>query len=228
MIRLGGEPYGGRGDTQFRGLVYPDGDELSKHMVARLESEPFYQSDKLFHALDIVKGRTAAIDCGAWVGGWSRELGKHFKRVIAVEANPNNARCAAMNVPENVEVICTAVSDENGRTFVAPENDGPNVGTRVVADQSGAVVPMRRIDDIGQVKALTALDYIKVHVNGMELKALRGAVDTILRFRPVLTVVLKPAIKAFGDSAEEARAFLSNELGYRAAGGERPYEIWCP
>lgn len=229
MIRIGGAAYGRPGDTAFCGLLYPDGDEISKHMAERLRSEPFYQSDKLAAALKLVSNRRCAIDCGAWVGGWSRELGKHFDEVVSIEANPDNARCVVLNVPKNVTVICAAVGDENGRTCIAAEGSGPNVGSRVVPKRVDAAdVPLRRLDDIQQVKSMSAIDYIKVHVNGMELRALRGAVNTILRCRPVLTVVLKPALTVFGDTAEEARRFLANELGYHPAGGERPYEIWVP
>lgn len=229
MIRVGGVALGKSGDTEFCGLVYPDGDEISQHMAERLKAEPFYQSDKFDQAMEIVRGRQVAIDCGAWVGGWSRALSGQFRKVLSIEANPDNARCVSENCPGNVTVICAAVGDENGRASVAAEDDGPCVGTRVVSERDGvAIVPMRRLDDIAQVRALPTVDYIKVHVNGMELRALRGAANTISRFRPVLTVVLKPAIGAFGDTAEAAREFLTKDLRYHAAGGERPYEIWCP
>lgn len=232
MIRVGGAPGMGEvgQDVEFCGLIYPDGDEISKHMAARLSEEPFYQSDKLFAALAVAKRRRMAIDCGAWVGGWSRELAKHFQRVMSIEANPDNARCVQKNVAENVAVLNVALGDETGEIFVAKDRNGPNVGS-YVSKETGVKVQIRRLDDlvgaINQVEP-ASIDYIKIHVNGMELKALRGAVKTILKHRPVLTVVLKAAIENFGDSAEAARAFLTEDLRYVPAGGERPYEIWTP
>lgn len=229
MIRIGGVPSGNPGeDTEFRGLLYPDGDEISKHMAARLEVEPFYQFDKLAQALVHVRHRAAAIDCGAWVGGWSRHLASSFAKVIAIEANSDSARCVAKNTAifGNVTVVNAALGEVQGVVNLAREGNGPNVGTRV--DRAGAMrVRMWPLDDLPEVKALSAVDYIKVHVNGMELRALMGAAETIRRQRPVMTVVLKPAIKTYGDTAENARAFLTS-LDYRPAGGERPYEIWIP
>lgn len=228
MIRIGGEPLGKPGeDTEFCGLIYPDGDEISKHMAERLRAEPFYQSDKLVQALRLVKQRRVAVDCGAWVGGWSRHLGTQFRKVISIEANPDNARCVHQNTSKNVRVCNAAVGDRCGEICIAKEGDGPNVGSFVCGE--GAVkVLMLRLDDMPEIHNAGALDYMKVHVNGMELRALLGAKDLIRRYRPVLTVVLKPAIERFGDTIEDARQFLREHLGYAPAGGERPYEIWCP
>lgn len=230
MIRVGGGPDLGQPgeDVEFCGLFYPDGDEISKHMAARLQSEPFYQHDKLAQALAVTKRRRGAVDCGAWVGGWSRELARHFAKVVAIEAHPDNARCAAKNTAPsgNVTVRNVALSDCNGETFIGKEANGPNVGARV--GEKGIAVPLRRLDDVIAVQALDHIDYIKIHVNGMELKALRGAVGTIHQHRPVITIVLKPAITDYGDSAEAARAFLADEIRYQPAGGEKPYEIWKP
>lgn len=230
MLRVGGEPNVGRPgeDVEYRGLIYPDGDELSKHLVQYLTSQPFYQSDKLAQALAQVKNRRLAVDCGAWVGGWSRELAKHFERVIAIEADPDNARCARKNLAayRNAEVLNVAVGEESGTIGVRTQLNGPKVGT-YVAKNGAMIVGMERLDTI-LASVPWPVDYMKVHVNGMELKALRGAVQTIKKHRPLLTVVLKGAIKDYGDSAEDARAFLTDVLGYRRSGGEKPYEIWKP
>lgn len=231
MIRVGGEPFGGPGDVEFCGLIYPEGDEISKHMAARLQSEPHYQHDKLAQALAITKHRRVAIDCGAWVGGWSRELAKHFSQVLAIEANPDNARCLRLNVEasRNVMVLNAGVGEKSARAFVGRESDGPNVGSFISDQANGPRINVLPLDEIlAAFETIQNVDYIKVHVNGMELKALRGAVRIIARHKPVLTVVLKPAIETYGDTADAARSFLSDQIGYRAAGGERPYEIWVP
>ena len=229
MIRVGGAPAIGVAgqDTEFCGLLYPDGDEISKHMAERLRSEPFYQSDKLQQALAVVKQRRGAIDCGAWVGGWTRELARHFEFVVSIEANKAHWRCVVKNVGHAFNVWCvhSAVGDRTGLTSIDHDPAGARVGTRIRGDHGDT--PIHRIDDLPAVHRMQAIDYIKVHVNGMELKVLRGAADTIRKHRPVMTVVLKPALADYGDTPEAAREFLGS-LGYRPAGGERPYEIWAP
>jgi FkbM family methyltransferase len=227
MILVGGKPFGGEGDVQFRGLFYPEGTKLTRHMEERLLNEPFYQHDKFHQAMAAVsKGRRRiAVDCGAWVGGWSQALSGNFFRVVSIEANPDNARCVAKNTEAcgNVMVLNLAVGDTNGSISVDPLG-GFDVGTRV---SDGQGVDLRRIDDIAELRELPHLDYLKIHVNGMELRTLVGAEATIHKHKPVMTVVLKAAIEEYGDTAEAAREFLG-KLDYRPAGGERPYEIWVP
>jgi len=228
MIRIGGVPQGKPGeDTEFCGLVYPDGDEISKHMAERLSNEPFYQSDKYQQAMRQCHRFCAAVDCGAWVGGWSRALAQVFAKVVSIEANPDSVRCVKKNIAHctNVTVVNAAVGEVQGVVKLVRGN-GANVGTRV-ADAGTIAAKLGPLDDLREVKALPAIDYIKVHVNGMELQALKGAVETIRKHQPVLTVVLKRAIEPYGDSAEAARSFLDG-LGYVPAGGEHPYEIWIP
>jgi FkbM family methyltransferase len=231
MLRVGGFPMleNHYGDVKFHGLYYPHGDEITKHMADRLSREPFYQSDKLQDALNRVPKdhRSVAVDCGAWVGGWSRELAKHFEKVIAIEANPDNARCVSKNVPPNVTVINAAVGDRTGFANLIQNPFAGNVSSAIDTEKNdkARAVPMWRIDDMPEIRSLDVLDYLKIHVNGMELKAVMGAEDTIKRHKPVITLVLKPAISDYGDSAERARIFMQG-LDYKPIGGERPYEIW--
>src|SRR6185369_7563459 len=192
--------------------------------------ERFYQCDKLDAALAHVRRKRVAVDCGAWVGHWSRELVCQFDQVIAIEANADNARCLRTNLwgAGNATVIHCALGEVSTDVLACPEGQGANIGSRIVAGSGGRfTVAMRRLDDLPEIQALPCLDYLKVHVNGMELKALKGAAATIKKHRPLMTVVIKPAIEDY-DSADAARAFLTDELGYRLIGGKRVYEIWSP
>lgn len=227
MIRLGGVETGAPGeDTEFRGLWYPDGDELSKHMVARLQQERFYQCDKFDLSMQFVKRFRAAIDCGAWVGAWSLAMAERFGHVLAIEANPDNARCVERNTGSagGVQVANVAVGDHDGHCRVAPFNNGPAVGSRIVSDGDARTVTMVRLDNIENDE----VDYVKVHVNGMELAALKGAAKLIARCKPVITVVAKNAIKEFGSTPDDVRAFMAGALGYQKLAALKPYEVWGP
>lgn len=233
MIEVGGVRTGGPGDTEFCGLIYPDNDKITKNMAARLKGEPFYQYDKLAQALTFVSGkrRRVAVDCGAWVGAWSRELARHFGQVVSIEANGDNVRCLRKNLAccPNATALHWALGEVNTEVLACPEDQGANIGSRIVAGSGGRfTVGMRRLDDIPEIATLSHLDYLKVHVNGMELKALKGATVTIKKHRPVMTVVVKRAIEDYGDSPEAVHAFLKDNLGYKIVGGARVYEIWSP
>jgi FkbM family methyltransferase len=233
VIEVGGVRVGGPGDTEYCGLIYPDNDKITKNMAARLKGERFYQCDKLDFALESVpkKRRRVAVDCGAWVGAWSHELASKFDKVIAIEANAENVRCLKKNLAQckNATVLHWALGECNTEVLACPEEQGANIGSRIVAGAGGRfTVGMRRLDDLPEIQALPCLDYLKVHVNGMELRTIKGATATIKKHRPLMTVVVKRAIEDYGDSAKDMHAFLRDALGYEMLGGKRVYEIWSP
>lgn len=229
MIRLGGEPFGTPGTrTKFLGLSYPDGDELSKHMVERLQGERFYQCDKFDMSMRYVKRFRAAIDCGAWVGAWSRALGERFDRVLAIEAQPENAQCVRENVPKNVTVANIAVGANSGFAHIGNDANHQRVGSKLISEGETASrmhkVAMMALDEF----EVDDVDYLKVHVNGMELEALKGATKLIARSKPVITVVVKAAVEEFGATHEDVRSFMAVKLGYEKLAALKPYEVWGP
>jgi hypothetical protein len=92
MIRTGDSYLGVEGeDTEFCGLIYPDGEALTKHLVERLQGQAFYQAEKWLQTVQIMDAynwpRRGAIDAGAWVGGWTRAMANRFERVASFEVN---------------------------------------------------------------------------------------------------------------------------------------------
>jgi hypothetical protein len=74
-------------------------------------------------------------------------------------------------------------------------------------------IPMITLDSL----ALDEVDFIKADCEGFELFALRGAVDTILRCKPVIIVEQKPGrAQKFGLLETEAVTFLEDlGVGYK-------------
>jgi hypothetical protein len=52
-------------------------------------------------------------------------------------------------------------------------------------------VKVVKLDDFEPLKKLKKLDFIKIDVEGNEMKTLRGAKETILKFKPVLMVEME-------------------------------------
>lgn len=82
---------------------------------------------------------------------------------------------------------------------------------------------MLRIDD-WQLKScgLIALD-----TEGTEFRALKGAENTINRFRPVLVVEDKGHVARFGDTSEAMNAWIAAH-GYREHEKIGQDRIWVP
>lgn len=131
------------------------------------------------------------VDVGANVGYHtfraSRRVGR-AGRVVAVEANPENARLIAHTIEsnsiDNVELLPVALAA--GRGYV---NFGTHVGSNggflpggvaSTGSARGTVVPTLALDDIG----LERVAVVKIDVEGAEAIVLDGAAATIERHRP--------------------------------------------
>ena len=205
---------------QYAGIWFPDDGTLTKHLRARLDAEPLYHGDRFGEAMRYVKDFRFAVDCGANVGMWTTALAKRFRQVIAIEADPANVECLRANVAKlsNVDPVWTALGETVGR--VALVRDKTALSSRVIRGDEVTIGPL---DDF----KIGHCGYLKLHVNGYELPVLKGAVETLRRCKPVLTVVLKPKLAAYDTAPEDIIAWLEAH-GYALAGGQKPYRIFTP
>jgi FkbM family methyltransferase len=152
-------------------------------------------------ALDAVaergKGTRLAIDAGAHIGTWSRPLAKVFDRVIAFEPHPALACLyrANMEAGRNVRLIEAAVWDRCGVMGLkhGEINSGQAFLTGLADPDLLTMVPCVAIDDM----RLEGLDLLKLDVEGAELYALKGALSTLERERPVVVIEQNSASQRF-------------------------------
>jgi FkbM family methyltransferase len=139
-----------------------------------------------------------AVDVGANVG-WhtllmARLVGEGG-RVLAAEANPSvRARLQEhlhLNRIRQVEVVAYALADTEGTVaFHAPEADDPGAGNGHVLSAVDGVdrgiirVETRTLDTVCTAAQVERLDLIKIDVEGFEWPVVKGAEQTIARFRP--------------------------------------------
>jgi FkbM family methyltransferase len=141
-------------------------------------------------------------------------LATDFARVVAVEPAPENAALLRQNTAHlpGVDVVEAALGSAPGETRVAlVATQGVNSGQYAVGE-IGRPVPMVTIDGLG----LAGLGLIKLDLEGYELPALRGAVATLRRERPVVVVEDLGWERLHGLPVGGAAAFLRG-LGYRVA-----------
>ena len=148
-------------------------------------STPFYQKKSFKDAMKHVKNFDCAIDIGAHVGFFTFYMAEKFLKVHSFEPQPENFACLARNVFENE--IENVVAWEHGiaekdmlGNMVNPTwyNSGAwefhenSLGTARVMKLGSEIHP----------------DFIKIDVQGMELRALAGCHDVLTRDKPVLLV----------------------------------------
>jgi FkbM family methyltransferase len=125
-------------------------------------------------------------------------------QVVAVEANPHNARVAGLNAglnaADNLRVVQAAVAARPGTLRF-------NLGLNGQADDGtgewGVVeVPARTIDDLA--REFGPPDVVFLDVEGFECEALRGAGETLARRPDVFIEVHQGAgLERFGGSLDE-------------------------
>lgn len=166
-----------------------------------------YQRPQRDAAFKFLKTRRRALDIGANIGIFSRHFAQEFDRVSAFEPLAINVACLERNLPGNVEIHRAAVGDAPGEVqlyqtpktlgnaFISGHADVIEAQQKFFAKQRLETAPMITIDSLG----LDDVDLIKLDIQGAELIALKGAVETIRRCRPVIMV----EEKATGEAAEE-------------------------
>lgn len=167
------------------------------------------------------------IDVGANLGEWT--LGAALAvgpsgRVLAFEPVPHVAEALARSVAINrfrwASVVAKACADRAGEIdfSVERENTGGSRPGTIPSDAGRTFEHIRvsavTLDSVVAAERLARVDVIKIDVEGFEGVVLRGAVETLGRFKPALFLET-------GHESREQRAALADlcrGLGYRIAG----------
>ena len=124
-----------------------------------------------------------------------------------------------LNGLANVRTFCLALADEDADADLSIARDdhaGHNtLGQFIYAETELSrheSVPLRRLDSLLQENSLERLDFLKIDVEGAEMRVLAGARDALSRFRPLILVeVSDPSLKAQGGSRDGLIQFLESQ-----------------
>jgi FkbM family methyltransferase len=133
------------------------------------------------------------LDCGANVGVYTRaSLKAGAAKVVAIEPGPENVECLRRNFEKEIaegRVILypKGVWDQDDllELLVDPENSAADsfVIRRETAKTS-IKVPLTTIDKLVAELNLPKVDFIKMDIEGAEVKAVQGATGTLRKYRP--------------------------------------------
>jgi FkbM family methyltransferase len=160
-----------------------------------------------------------AIDVGANVGYHTLRMARATGpggQVIAIEPAPRALarlrRNLALNAFANVEVVAAALDEHDLESAeLRLQWSFPLSG---LGGAEMARVRVARLDTLVHERRLKRVDLVKIDVDGLEARVLRGAVDTLREYHPVLFFEINPSIvDANGDSIDEMLGSLL-ALGY--------------
>src|SRR5688500_15387600 len=152
----------------------------------------------------LIGGDDVVFEVGGHIGYLTQIFASVAKRVVVFEPGQNNLRYLRQNLStfRNVEIIEKAVSDENGSaTFYLDPLTGQNNSlvkdyrvfstNRLYADRTATTTETRvelvRLDDF-VTQSRVYPTFIKIDVEGAELKVLQGMTSILKNQRPKLMV----------------------------------------
>ncbi len=163
-----------------------------------------------------------AVDGGAHIGSWSVHLAAEFRRVVAIEPAADTFDCLVKNTESfsNIAYYPCALSDKAGRGRIVDDVTRPgNTGSRYLelVEDDGARGPAATSIEVIPLDYLYLrdLDFLKLDVEGHELRALKGAAGTIGRCSPVILIEVK-RLRPDVDP-EEAVRWLAETFNYHEA-----------
>jgi FkbM family methyltransferase len=140
----------------------------------------------------IIPKDAVTVDVGANCGLYTRQLARCSRKVHAFEPARQMADLLRRTKASNVELHEVALSDEDGvATLSVPLDDGKAVHSLASIEQRGEEGPLAteqvrtaRLDSFIR----EAVAFVKIDVEGHELRVLNGAAGVLERSRPVFLV----------------------------------------
>lgn len=173
-----------------------------------------------------VPEKRVAVQAGGNLGLYPKRLAESFHAVYTFEPAGDLFAAMMRNAPEpNIYRFQAALSDRPHQVAMSRvRRDGkPNNHEGITHIAGAGDVPAMRLDDL----ALPVVDLLQLDLEGWELYALRGAVETLARCRPVLCVEINKSLEFIGISADTVRQFIF-DAGYRFVERRESDEVFVP
>ena len=187
---------------QVKGWWLPDTDTDFDRWI--LDGE--YQKHQRDTILKFINRTGNAIDIGAHVGFWLKDMCNHFNYVYAFEPIEEVRQCLSRNV--------TAMNYKTYSFGLGAKNDVINVnynptetGNTHASKDGNQTITIRKLDDMN----LPKIDYIKVDTEGFEIEVLKGGENMIKEYKPFVHVEVKERIlQKQGISSNDVEDYLTS------------------
>lgn len=205
---------------------------LSEHMQSRIFWVGYYSREIVLVMNKLLRKGMVFVDVGANIGEITMVAAKRVGSdglVLSFEPVGRNLSELTKNIHHNalsnVMIVASGLSDREGVTQIYQscgqgKNDEEHLGLNSIYAGSGdgiaiQSIPLTTLDTFLHENPQERVDFIKIDIEGAELPCLKGAEQTLRRFKPLLIVeVQKTSAAAAGYDQAEILHFL-DPLGYR-------------
>jgi FkbM family methyltransferase len=188
--------------------------EWDNHFENFFNKDRGYQEAQRNRALAHVVEFEVAVDCGAHVGLWSRDLSVFFDKLYCFEPVKEFFECLKSNIlSKNVEFYNSALGKEFSQgEILITKNSGNSGQTHLIKDKKKKYekddiiqkIEILHLDNLN----LNKLDFFKIDVEGLGFDVLQGSKKTLKVCNPVVCIELFES-----KEKKEQMSFLES-LGY--------------
>lgn len=210
---------------EHKGYWYPFMNEVASHNLG--------YGNEMQNALELVKDWSVAIDGGAQVGRVANKLAEKFGKVYAIEIARENFDCLVKNIKANVTPVraCLTDSSVTWHPYAPDKHPDSPVYRATDARLSGVQWPGDEKEPVHGLcideLPLKSCGFIKLDLQGYDYFALRGAVQTLKRFKPVVYFEYDPScFERYGVHKNAHQLYLES-LGYKYIGTDDGNQIWA-
>ena len=184
---------------KIKDYFFPDDDKTYDHYLTKYDH---YQEAQRNRALAQVKNWNLAIDIGANIGLWSRDLTNYFDKTICFEPNINWIECLKKNITIEKAIIYNhALGSKNeekelftpinsggssfiNKTVIGYNSDRSKIYGKWPNGTNQQSVKVKKLDDFKFIK----VDFIKIDVQSYEYEVLKGATKTLDLNSPIVCI----------------------------------------
>ncbi|HHV28099.1 FkbM family methyltransferase [Acetivibrio mesophilus] len=204
-------------DTDTAEQIYPYPTKNKKYTLAKLAAKKIKKEGNLFiidgYSLDselylvseswicetyLLEGKCEPkkgdiiIDAGAYKGEtavWFADKTQGYGKVYSFEVLPSHVSAIERNIKinkleESVQVIKKGLWDRNTTIRIIESGDA----TKCTPQEGQLEIEVITLDSFVKENDIKSVDFIKMDIEGAELKALKGSIDTIKTFKPKLAI----------------------------------------
>lgn len=171
----------------FKNWYFPNTEE---HFIEYLKNQSSneYQKEQRMASFKFLKNKRTAIDIGANVGLWAKDMCKIFNEVKLFEPYQQNTECLKKNlgIYNNYEIFECALSNKSGlgKLYIQEKGLGGNTLSQIGETNKKEEIQLMKLDSF----SFKDVDYIKIDVQFHELEVIEGGIVTLKNNNPILCI----------------------------------------
>jgi FkbM family methyltransferase len=173
---------------------------------------------------NFVEEKKLVVQAGGHSGLYPKQYAEMFEKVYTFEPYKLNFFCLDKNVKnENVKKYNTAIGEELKSVSIShPDSKKHNTGVFSVSGLGD--IPMITIDSLD----IPDCSLIHYDLEGYELFALKGAVNTINKYKPIIALETNDSCENFGYSLYDLEKWIDETLNYKVLSRLRHDTVYGP